>query len=357
MAVGYRVAVVGATGAVGREVLRLLESRRFPVSQLRAVATKRSAGQRIGPYTVEPVAPAVFDQVDVAIFDTPDEAAKEWVPVAAARGAWAIDNSAAFRMDEDVPLVIPEINAHALRRAPRRIIANPNCTTATVAVPLAPLHRAAGLRRLIACSYQSASGAGQRGLDQLWAELREAVAAGRAPEAPRGEVSRHPMALNIIPAVGSLRGPHTSEEVKMQAELRKMLEAPDVLCGVTCVRVPTLRAHGVAAHAEFAEPLSPERARDLLTGAPGVEVVDDPAAGGYPTAIAASGREPCYVGRIRTDAAGCLAFFAVADNLWKGAALNTVQIAETLVRDGLLVPADRVPADSPAMMKSKGARA
>jgi aspartate-semialdehyde dehydrogenase len=243
-------------------------------------------------------------------------------------------------MDDDVPLVIPEINAHALRRAPRRIVANPNCTTATVAVPLAPLHRAAGLRRLIACSYQAASGAGQRGLDQLWAELKEAAASGRAPEAPRGEVSpKHPMALNIIPAVGSFRGAHTSEEVKMQSELRKMLEAPEVVCGVTCVRVPTLRAHGVAAHAEFVEPLSAERARELLARAPGVEVVDDPAAACYPTAIAASDREACYVGRIRIDAAGCLAFFAVADNLWKGAALNTVQIAETLVGDGLLQPA------------------
>lgn len=337
---GYRVAVVGATGAVGREVLSLLESRRFPVAALRAVATARSAGRQVGRYVIEPIAPEVFDDIDVAIFDTPDEAAREWVPVAAGRGAWAIDNSAAFRMDDDVPLVIPEINAHALRRAPRRIIANPNCTTATVAVPLAPLHRAARLRRLIACSYQSASGAGQRGLDQLWAELKDAAAGGRAPERPRGEASpAHPMALNIIPAVGSLRGAHTSEEVKMPAELRKMLEAPDVVCGVTCVRVPTLRAHGVAAHAEFEEPLSAERARELLARAPGVEVVDNPAAARYPTAIAASGREACYVGRIRTDGAGCLAFFAVADNLWKGAALNTVQIAETLIRDGLLATA------------------
>ena len=337
---GFRVAVVGATGAVGREVLRLLDARGFPVERLRAVATARSAGQRIGARAVEALGPEVFDEVDVAIFDTPDDAAAAWVPVAAERGAWVIDNSAAFRMADDVPLVIPEVNAHALRRAPRRIIANPNCTTATVAVPLAPLHRAAGLRRLIACSYQSASGAGQRGLDQLWAELREAAASGRAPDLPRGEVSpKHPMALNIIPAVGSLRGADTSEEVKMQAELRKMLEAPDLACGATCVRVPTLRAHGVAAHAEFAEPLSAERARELLARAPGVEVVDDPAAGRYPTAIGASDHEPCYVGRIRTDGAGCLAFFAVADNLWKGAALNTVQIAETLVRDGLLAAA------------------
>jgi aspartate-semialdehyde dehydrogenase len=147
------------------------------------------------------------------------------------------------------------------------------------------------------------------------------------------------MAFNVIPAVGSVRGAHTSEEVKMQNELRKMLEAPDLACGATCVRVPTLRAHGVAAHAEFAEPLSAERARELLAGAPGVEVVDDPGAGLWPTAIGASDREPCYVGRIRIDGAGCLAFFAVADNLWKGAALNTVQIAEALVREGLVQPA------------------
>lgn len=333
---GYRVAVIGATGVVGREVLRILASRQFPAATVRAVASARSAGRRIGDLTVEALRPEVFEGVDLAIFDTPDEVALEWVPVAAARGVVAIDNSAAFRMAPDVPLVIPEVNGAALRQAPRRIIANPNCTTATIAVPLAPLHREAGLRRLYASSYQSASGAGQRGVDQLWAELREAAETGRPPAAPRGEAHRHPVAMNVIPAVGSLRGTDTSEEVKMGAELRKMLGAPDLTVGVTCVRVPTLTAHGVAVHAEFDRPLGPARARALLEGAPGVEVVDDPAAGRIPTALLASGQDPCYVGRIRTDGTGALAFFAVADNLRKGAALNAVQIAEALVREGLL---------------------
>ncbi len=336
---GIHVAVVGATGAVGREVLRILEERRFPAASVRAVASPRSAGQRIGTRLVEVLAPAALDDVDLAIFDTPDEVARKWVPVAADRGAMVIDNSAAFRMAEDVPLVIPEVNAHALRRTPRRIVANPNCTTATIAVPLAALHREAGLRRMIACSYQSASGAGQRGIEQLWAEIREAAATGQPVASARGQASPHPIALNIIPAIGSLRGSHTSEEVKMGAELRKMLEAPDLAVGVTCVRVPTLVAHGVAVHAEFARPLSPERAREVLTGAAGVEVVDAPAAGRYPTVLLAAGRDPCYVGRIRTDGTGALAFFAVADNLRKGAALNAVQIAEALVRDGLLTAA------------------
>ncbi|HLJ58638.1 MAG TPA: aspartate-semialdehyde dehydrogenase [bacterium] len=336
---GYRVAVVGATGAVGREVLEILAARRFPTARLRALASPRSAGTRVGDLVVEAVAPAAFDDIDIAIFDTPDDVAETWVPVAAARGALVIDNSAAFRMTPDVPLVIPEVNPAALRRVPRRIIANPNCTVATITVPLAPLHRAAGLRRLIACSYQSVSGAGQAGVTQLWAELRDAVDTGVAPTQARGTAFRQPIAMNVIPAVGSFRGAHTSEEVKMAAELRKMLDAPEVAFGVTCVRVPTLRAHGVAVHAEFSTPLDPAHARALLGAAPGVDVVDDPAAARYPTPLAASGGDPCHVGRIRTDGAGMLAFFAVADNLRKGAALNTVQIAEAVVRDGVLLGA------------------
>ncbi len=334
---GFHVAVVGATGAVGREVMRLLAERRFPATAIRAVASPRSAGQRVDGLPVQVLSPQVFDAIDIAIFDTPDEVAREWVPVATERGAVVIDNSAAFRMAADVPLVIPEVNRHALRAGSRRIIANPNCTTATIAVPLAPLHREAGLRRVIACSYQSASGAGQRGIEQLWAETKEAAASGRAPSASTGQAFAHPIAMNVIPAVGSFRGDHTSEEVKMGAELRKMLEAPTLLAGVTCVRVPTLRAHGVAVHAEFDRPLSPARAGELMRRAAGVEVVDEPDKGLYPTALLATGRHPCYVGRLRTDEAGLLAFFAVADNLLKGAALNAVQIAEAVVEDGVLV--------------------
>ena len=333
---GYRVGIVGATGVVGREALRVLQERTFPASTLKLFASSRSVGKRIGAHVVEEASRAAFHDLELVIFDTPDEVARELVPLAAATGATVIDNSAAFRMEPDVPLVIPEVNAEALRHAPRRIIANPNCTTATIAVPLAPLHKAAGLRRLIACSYQSVSGAGQRGVDQLWAELQEAGASRRTPDRPRGSAFAEPIALNVIPAVGSMRGAVSSEVTKVAAELRKMLSAPRLPVGVTCVRVPTLVAHGVAVHAEFERPLDAAQARKLLAAAPGVELVDDPAAGRVPTTLAAAGRDPCLVGRIRTDEAGCLAFFAVADNLRKGAALNAVQIAEHLIEMGLL---------------------
>ena len=331
---GIRLAVVGATGAVGREVLRILTQRHFPAAELRLLASPRSAGRRLGAHVVQAVSPQAFDGIDIAIFDTPDPVAEEWVPIAATRGAIAVDNSAAFRMAEDVPLVIPEVNGDALDRLPRRIVANPNCTVATFAVPLAPLHREAHLRRVIACSYQSVSGAGQKGPEQLWTELRAAAASGEVPARPMGEAFKHPIVMNIIPAIGSLRGAHMSEEVKVAAELRKLLDLPGLPAGVTCVRVPTLVGHGVAVHAEFERELTPEQARRILEQFPGVTVVDDPAAAQYPTALGAAGRDPCYVGRIRTDEAGNLAFFAVADNLRKGAALNAVQIAEALVARG-----------------------
>ncbi len=333
---GFRVGLVGATGAVGREALRILEARRFPAAEIRLFASPRSAGTRVGHRTVNAVAPDAFRGLDVVIFDTPDDVARELVPQAAAAGAMVIDNSAAFRQDEDVPLVIPEVNAEALRRVPRRIIANPNCTVAAFAVPLAPLHKAATLKRVIACSYQSVSGAGQRGVEQLWAELEATVASHRPLERPQGTAFAHPIALNLIPAIGSWRDSGFSEEIKVAAELRKMLGAPSLPVGVTCVRVPTVVGHGVAVHAEFDRPLNVARARALLADAPGVELVDEPAAGRYPTPLAAAGRDPCFVGRLRSDEAGGLAFFVVADNLRKGAALNAVQIAERLIEMGLL---------------------
>jgi aspartate-semialdehyde dehydrogenase len=335
---GLRLGIVGATGAVGREVVKILRERRFPAASVRLIASGRSAGTRLGDTVVEGISAEILRDLDVAIFDTPDDIARRWVPVASSLGVTSIDNSAAFRMEPDVPLVIPEINAHELRHTPRRIIANPNCTTATIAVPLAPLHRTAQLTRVVACSYQAVSGAGQKGVQQLWAELEESVRSHQVPEAARGDAFAHPIAFNIIPAIGSFKGEHTSEEVKVAAELRKMLDAPDVRAGVTCVRVPTLAGHGVAVHAEFARPLDAAAARRILNEAPGVEVIDDPALSRFPTTLQSAGRDPCYVGRIREDGAGTLAFFAVADNLRKGAALNTVQIAETLIEMGLLSP-------------------
>src|SRR2546422_9435302 len=276
---GYRVGIVGAGGVGGREALGVLQERAFPASTLKLFASSRSAGRRIGAHVVEEASRAAFHDLELIIFDTPDEVARELVPLAAAAGATVIDNSAAFRMVPDVPLVIPEVNAEALRHAPRRIIANPNCTTATIAVPLAPLHRAAGVRRLIACSYQSVSGAGQRGVDQLWAEVQEAGASRQPPDRPRGSAFAAPIAMNLIPAVGSLRGGAFSEEIKVAAELRKLLSAPQLAAGVTCVRVPTLVAHGVAVPAGFERPLHAAPAPARLAAAPTGGAGDSASAG------------------------------------------------------------------------------
>ncbi len=338
MMTDFRVGIVGATGAVGREVVKILRERRFPATSVRLIASGRSAGTRLGDTVVEAISEEILKDLDVAIFDTPDDIARRWVPIAASLGVTSIDNSAAFRMEPDVPLVIPEINAHALRNASRRIIANPNCTTATIALPLAPLHRLAGLSRVIACSYQAVSGAGQKGVQQLWAEVDESAKTHQPPAMAHGDAFAHPIAFNVIPAIGSFKGEHTSEEVKVGSELRKMLDAPDVRTGVTCVRFPTFTGHGVAVHAEFTRPIDAATARRTLMDAPGVEVVDDPGGSRYPTTLQSAGRDPCFVGRIRDDGAGALAFFAIADNLRKGAALNTIQIAETLIEMGLLVP-------------------
>ncbi|MER3455506.1 MAG: aspartate-semialdehyde dehydrogenase [candidate division GAL15 bacterium] len=329
---GYVVAVVGATGAVGRQVVALLEARRFPARELRLAASPRSEGKRVDGHRVVALSDAVFDGCHIAIFDVPDEVSREWAPRAAARGAVVIDNAATFRLDPGVPLVIPEINGPRVLDRPRGIVANPNCTTATFLVPLAPLHRRYGLRRVVACSYQSVSGAGQAGVEQLWRELRAAAERGEPLQESLGSAFTYPIVFNVIPAIGSVQdGGHTSEELKAQAESRKILEHPTLEVGITCVRVPTLVGHGVALHVTFEQTPDLGEVRELLRAAPGVEVMDDPRAGRYPTPLQAAGRDPVYVGRIRFDGAGNLAFFAVGDNLRKGAALNAVQIAETLV--------------------------
>ncbi|MDR5697880.1 MAG: aspartate-semialdehyde dehydrogenase, partial [Armatimonadota bacterium] len=309
-----------------------LESRRFPVRELRLAASARSAGRRVDGHVVRSLSEEVFEGCDLAVFDVPDAVSAEWVPRAAQAGAVVIDNAATFRLDPHVPLVIPEINAEAVRHRPHGIIANPNCTTATFLLPLAPLHRAYGLRRVVACSYQSVSGAGQAGVEQLWAEMRAVVERGEPLSESLGAAFPHPIAMNVIPAIGSVReGDHTSEEVKAAAESRKILDHPTLELGITCVRVPTLVGHAVAVHATFERTPDPAEARRILRSAPGIEVVDEPRASRYPTPLGAAARDPAYVGRIRLDGAGNLAFFVVADNLRKGAALNAVQVAETLI--------------------------
>jgi aspartate-semialdehyde dehydrogenase len=341
-----KVVVVGATGAVGAEIMGVLEQRSFPVDELVPVASARSAGRRLSfggePVEVTELAEDVFEPGVIALFDVPDEVSASWAPVAATRGATVVDNSAAWRMEPGVPLVVPEINPDAVDEATRGIIASPNCTTLAMIVPVAALHRRAGLRRLILASYQAVSGAGRPGIDELWDQLELVVKEeglvrdGRGREVlEAGSAFSHPIALNFIPQAGSFReGGYTSEELKLCHETRKIMGLPELKVTATCVRVPVVAGHGVAVHAEFIDPLSPEAARALLKETPGVEVVDDPATYSFPTPLHAAGRDPCYVGRIRQDPFDqrALELFCVADNLRKGAALNTVQIAELLLR-------------------------
>jgi aspartate-semialdehyde dehydrogenase len=337
-----RLAVVGATGAVGTEMLRVLAERSFPMASLRLIASSRSAGRRI-PFAgdeleVVEISDRAFDGIDVALFDTPDDVAAEWVPRATAAGAICVDNSAAWRMDDSVPLIIPEINAHALA-SHDGIVAVPNCTAITLLMPLAPLHRAATCRRVIAASYQSVSGAGVAGVDDLYEQAekllpeREAVRRGQVEGlVPPGRAFAHPIAFNVIPHVGSFDDAgNTSEERRVAGETRKILGSEiDVFS--TCVRVPTVVAHGVAAWAEFERPLSAVEARSALAEAEGVVLADDPGSSSYPTTLAAAGGDKAIVGRVRKDpgAPNAIAFFATCDNLRKGAALNAVQIAELL---------------------------
>jgi aspartate-semialdehyde dehydrogenase len=342
------VAIVGATGAVGTEMLRILVERSLPMSSLRLIASSRSAGRRI-PFAGEDlevveISDAAFEGIDIALFDTPDEVAIEWVPRAKEAGAISVDNSAAWRMDPSVPLIIPEINPDAAAEH-SGIVANPNCTAITLLMPLAPLHRAAGCRRVIAASYQSVSGAGVAGVNDLYEQAeklipeREAVRRGEVEGlVPPGRAFAHPIAFNVIPHVGSFDAAgSTSEERRVAGETRKILdESIDVFS--TCVRVPTVAGHGVAAWASFERPLTVADARRAIAEADGVALEDDPAESRYPTILASAGGDKALVGRLREDPGSdnALAFFSTCDNLRKGAALNAVQICELLVARGLV---------------------
>lgn len=325
--------------------MSILQERHFTVDEFVPVASPRSAGRMLTfdgrESEVQVLTEDVFEGADLALFDVDDVLSKEWAPVAAEAGAIVVDNSAAWRMDPDVPLVVPEINRSDAARRPRGIIASPNCTTLAMIVPLSPLHQAAGLQRLIVSSYQSTSGSGRAGVDDLWnqteviAKEPDLTTAGLARKvlAP-GNSFPHPIAMNVIPRCGSQRQDgYTSEELKLCDETRKIMHLPHLRVTATCVRVPVVTGHGVSVHAEFARPITPNEARSILSGAPGVEVVDDLAAEEYPTPLEAAGKDACYVGRIRQDRfdQSALEMFCVADNLRKGAALNTVQIAELLV--------------------------
>ena len=328
----YHIALVGATGAVGAELLGVLERRNFPVASLRAISSARSAGKTVlfkgQSIVVEALTESSFDKIDIAFFSAGSEISREYVPAARKAGAIVIDNSPAFRMDEDVPLVIPEINGEDVP-AHRGLIANPNCTAAIALMAIYPLHCAFGVRRVIAASYQAVSGTGARAI----AELREQVAAATTNERVMPHVYPHAIAFNVLPHVGSFgANGYTSEEEKLQNEGRKIMHLPDFKASVTCVRVPVYRAHSIAVTAEFERPVSVEQARQVLAEAPGLELVDEPHRNRYPMPLLVAGKDNCEVGRVRIDCASDngLSFWVSGDQLLKGAALNAVQIAELL---------------------------
>ena len=343
------LAVVGATGAVGAVMCELLSARKNVWGEIRLVASKRSAGKTIvvrgEELTVAELAPAVFDGVDVAMFDVPDDIAAVWAPIAASRGAVVVDNSAAFRMDPDVPLVVPEINPEQARNRPQGIISNANCTTLTMIIAIAPLHREYGLKELVISSYQAVSGAGKVGIDILREQIRR-VSRDPGLGSRSGDVRQAigddlgpfpaPLVFNVVPWAGTLReAGWSSEELKLRNESRKILGLPDLKVSSTCVRVPVVTGHSVAVHAVFGVEVDAEDAQEVLRHAPGVILVDDPAAGEFPMPIDAVGTDPSWVGRIRRslDDPRALDLFVTGDNLRKGAALNTAQIAELLAAE------------------------
>ncbi len=333
MSEAKHVAIVGATGAVGEEMLLCLEQRNFPAGKLTLLASARSAGKRI-PFRgqdiiVQELTHDSFAGVDVALFSAGGGISKEFAPSAAAAGAVVIDNSSAFRMDEDVPLVVPEINPEAARNHPRGIIANPNCTTIISLMALAPLHKIFGLESIIASSYQAVSGSGAQGIAEL-AEQVKAIATGQ-PFEPR--IYPRQIAFNVIPQVDVFTdNGYTKEELKMLNEGRKILGHPDLKVSCTCVRVPVYRSHSVSITARFEKPVDVEAARAAFAGKPGVQVVDDPANKVFPVPLDTTGKDDCLVGRIRKNLVldNALDLWVVGDQVRKGAALNAVQIAEIL---------------------------
>src|SRR5437870_3332275 len=329
---GYHIAVVGATGAVGQELLRVLERRSFPVASLRPIGSARSAGKSVRfrdqSIPVQEFTDRSFDKIYIVFFSAGGEISKKYVPVACQADAIAIDNSSVFRMEAHVPLVMPEINAEDVRLH-RGLIANPNCTTAVTLMALYPLHRAFGVRRVFAASYQAVSGSGARAISELESQVESAA----KKQAPVAEIYPHPIAFNVLPHVDSfLPSGYTKEEMKMQNEGRRIMHLPQFRASVTCVRVPVYRAHSVAVSAEFERPVSVAEAHEALAKAPGLELVDEPQKNRYPMPLFTAGKDNCEVGRVRLDCAleNGLSFWVSGDQLLKGAALNAVQIAELL---------------------------
>jgi aspartate-semialdehyde dehydrogenase len=328
------VAVVGATGAVGVEMIKTLEKRNFPVGKLTLLASARSVGKKLKfrgeDITVTELTKDSFNGIDIALFSAGGGISKEFAPIAAKAGCVVVDNSSAFRMDDSVPLVVPEINAADVKKH-KGIIANPNCTTAITLMALYPLHKAFGVKRIFASSYQAVSGTGAKAIEELERQVNEIVSSKPVTK----EVYPHQIAFNVLPHVDSfLPSGYTKEEMKMENEGRKIMHHPNFRASVTCVRVPVYRAHSVAVTAEFEKPITPEAAREVLQKAPGLDVVDNPEKKEYPLPLYAAEKYNCQVGRIRTDCAldNGLCFWVAGDQLLKGAALNAVQIAEELLK-------------------------
>jgi aspartate-semialdehyde dehydrogenase len=349
---GYHIAVVGATGAAGTELLRVLERRSFPVASLRPIGSARSVGKSVqfcgDSIPVEKLEAGSFEKIDIAFFSAGGDVSRSHVPIACQADAIAIDKSSAFRMDPHVPLVIPEINAEDVRLH-RGIIANPNCTTTVMLMALYPLHKIFRVHRVFAATYQAVSGSGTRGVEELtrqtktWADDQEScsrppvgdatAASAHDSHSEAATFFPHPIAFNLLPHVDSfLKNGYTKEEVKMQDETRKIMHLPELRVSATCVRVPIYRAHSVAVTAEFERPVSVEQAREVLSKAPGLELVDEPNSNHYPMPLNVAGKDDCQVGRVRLDCAleNGLSFWVSGDQLLKGAALNAVQIAELL---------------------------
>jgi len=331
---GYKVGIVGATGAVGQEFIKLLSKRNFPVSELKLFASARSAGKQVealgATITIAEATETCFDGLDYVLFSANGGLSKALCPAAAKAGAVAIDNSSAFRMDPQVPLVVPEINGEAAR-AHKGIIANPNCSTAISLMGAAPLHKAFGLKRMFASTYQAVSGSGTEAMKELEDQLK-AWAAGEPLEK---NVYPHQIAFNALPHVDVFQeNGYTKEEMKLVHESRKIMDLPDLVASCTCVRVPVMRSHSISINAEFERPVSVEEAQAAIAAAQGVDLIDEPSTNTYPMPLDFAGKENCGVGRIRKDIGfeNGLAFWVVGDQLWKGAALNAIQIAEYLIK-------------------------
>jgi aspartate-semialdehyde dehydrogenase len=341
------LAVVGATGAVGTVMLDILSKRADVYGEIRLIASARSAGKKLmcrgEELTVVALSPEAFEGIDIAMFDVPDEVSKEWAPIAASKGAVVVDNSGAFRMDDQVPLVVPEVNPEQIKNRPKGIISNPNCTTLSMIVAMGALHNQYGLKELVVASYQAASGAGQPGLDilreqmNLVANTNSGDVAGDSRKVIKdfGPFSG-PLALNVIPWAGSLKEDgYSSEELKVRNESRKILGLKNLKVSATCVRVPVLTTHSLAVHAIFDKEVSRQAAQDVLKNAAGVELVDDPENHKFPTPADVVGTDPTWVGRVRKslDDPNAIDLFVCGDNLRKGAALNTAQIAELVAAE------------------------